>query len=237
MWEKKLLVSLKNDWQEKWAGSTPFNSDLQVIAGKDNLRLVSRGYAQSKKIEDVNLYEEYWHYQAEAVDLSSIKNPRILILGFGGGTVGTLLKKKYPQATVDGVEIDPKMIELGKSYLDLKVQDFNIVISDADSYIKKTKEKYDHICVDLFIGPQTPKEVDSESFYERLKKLLTKKGQVSVNRLYEKAGRWERLDLFNVGEKEYKRFLKLFSKMFKNTKVIEVPSHFFSRNYIFVGGI
>lgn len=237
MWGKKLLVKIPGNWEEKWSGSTSLNSKLQVIKDNKAVKLVSSGYTQSKKAEENAQNDGYWQYQAEAVDLRTIPNPKILILGFGGGTVGMLLKQKYPQASVDGVEIDPKMIELGKTYLDLKGQDFNIFIGDALTYIKKTKEKYDLICVDMYIGVETPPEIESEEFYERVKKLLNAGGWVSVNRIYERSGRLERLDLFSLGEKKYNKFLKLFSKMFKNTKVIEVASHFLSKNYIFVGQI
>lgn len=237
MWEKKLLVKFLNNWEEYWRGSSPINTDLQVLLLEKTIRITSGGYAQSKKIDNFNSTVGYWYYQATAADLSGIKKPRILVLGFGGGTIGMLLKKKYPQAIIDGVEIDPKMIELGKSYLDLKEGDFNIFIEDAMSFLKKTKEKYDYICVDLYIGSKTPEEIDSEAFYQRVKKILNAGGQVSVNRIYERGSRLERLDLFSAGEKEYKKFLKLFSKLFKTTKVVEVPSQFFSKNYIFVGGI
>lgn len=76
----------------------------------------------------------------------------ILILGLGGGTLAKLLRKKYPDAKIIGVEIDPIMIELGKKYLDLDRYDIDIKIIDAFKFLKNSKQKYDLLIVDTYLG-------------------------------------------------------------------------------------
>lgn len=101
----------------------------------------------------------------------------ILILGLGGGTLAKLLRKKYPNAKITGVEIDPIMIELGKKYLDLDKYNIDIKIEDTNKF--KFGE-YDLVIVDMYSGDNFPKEFESEEFLKKLTKFKT----VIINRLY-----------------------------------------------------
>lgn len=52
-----------------------------------------------------------------------LKNPglkSILVLGLGGGALCTYLNQAYPQFIVDGVEIDPTMLDLARKYFGFK---------------------------------------------------------------------------------------------------------------------
>lgn len=236
MWAWKKLANSLGIWEEKWSGSSKFNSVLKILSSDNNLRIISGGYTQSKKVEKDSFKEGYWFYQSEAVDLSSIQKPKILILGFGGGTIGTLLKTKYPTGVIDGVEIDPLMIKLGEKYLGLKAADFNILIKDARDFIRECQQKYDYICIDLYLGSHILKEVENERFYQQVKLLLNSSGRVSLNRIFEKGTFLERMDSFAESGQDYRLFQKLFTKTFRDVKVIEVPSPHLAKNYIFVGG-
>ncbi|WKZ26070.1 MAG: methyltransferase domain-containing protein [bacterium] len=101
----------------------------------------------------------------------------ILILGLGGGTLAKLLRKKYPEAKITGVEIDPIMVELGKEYFDLDKYDIDIKIEDTNKF---KFGKYDLVIVDMYSGDNFPKEFESEEFLKKLTKFPT----VVINRLY-----------------------------------------------------
>lgn len=106
-----------------------------------------------------------------------------LILGYGGGTVAKLLKKNWQDIDIEGVDIDPVIVELGKKYLgDQKI---NIKIGDASDYVKlKPAGSYDLVIVDLYNGDKFPEKFEKESFLKITKKLLTKDGIAVFNRLY-----------------------------------------------------
>ena len=112
-----------------------------------------------------------------------LRGKKILILGLGGGTLAKLLRKKYPESTITGIEIDSLMIELGKKYLNL--DDFNteIIIKDVRK-MKFKKNSFDLIIVDMYQGDNFPREFESEKFIESIKKALTKNGTIIINRLY-----------------------------------------------------
>ncbi len=111
---------------------------------------------------------------------SEIKN--CLILGLGGGSAATLIQKFWPKAKITGVDIDPKIVDLGKKYLGLKGVD--IAIADAQDFVKKTKDKYDLILVDTYIGYDYPRKFESDAFLNHISTRLNKEGLAVFNRLF-----------------------------------------------------
>lgn len=122
-----------------------------------------------------------------------IKNPdRVLILGSGmGNDVAAALKNGAKN--IDAVEIDPKIIELGKKYhpnkpyFDKRV---NIIINDARNYVKNTKCKYDLIVfgtVDSHALFSQMSSIKMENYLytveslEKVKNLLKNNGLIYVN--------------------------------------------------------
>jgi len=122
--------------------------------------------------------------------LKKIKNRRqkvkdCLILGLGGGSAASLVKKYWPEATITGVDIDPVIVGLGKKYLGMpKVE---TVIGDAYEYCqrqRKNNKRYDLILVDVYVGYEVPKKFQHEKFIKLVKSLLAKNGIIVFNRLY-----------------------------------------------------
>lgn len=92
-----------------------------------------------------------------------------LILGLGAGTAAKLIPQP---AQITGIEIDPVMIEIGKKYFDLdKIPNLKILNIDAKDYLPKTKDRFDFILVDLYLGDQPPSFLYSSKFLNKLAKL------------------------------------------------------------------
>ncbi len=127
-----------------------------------------------------------------------VKN--ILILGLGGGTLAKLLRKKYPEAKITGIEIDPIMIELGKKYLKLDDYNIDIKVADVNSYNLYTN-RFDLVIVDMYSGDNFPKEFESEEFLKKLSKFPT----VIINRLYYGDKRPDTVRFGNRLEKIFKK--------------------------------
>ncbi len=137
----------------------------------------------------------------------------ILVLGLGCGTLINLLPKT---AKVTGVEIDSEMIDLGKKYFGLK--DINILNEDASIYIRETKDIYDLILVDLYVGINFPKQFESSEFLQKLAQTVSTNGTVIFNTLTTKTANFE-LDKFIDKLEEYFKIQKTVKVDF-NTLVI-----------------
>ncbi len=89
---------------------------------------------QSGLTQSGGIVESIWNSTLKQIHSSQLTIHSILVLGLGGGTLAKLLRKKYPDAKITGVEIDPIMIELGKKYLDLDKYNIDIKIADANNF-------------------------------------------------------------------------------------------------------
>ncbi|MBI4062501.1 methyltransferase domain-containing protein [Candidatus Gottesmanbacteria bacterium] len=141
--------------------STKYNHDIRVIEESGKFKLLVNGSRQSGKY-----IEWLWKRAFHAFRLPPCQS--ILVLGVGGGTVIHLLHKRYPDANITAVDIDPKMIEIGKKYFGLsRVSNVELIIANAKNY--KITHEYDLIIVDLFLGRHIPDFVSSQSFLKQLR--------------------------------------------------------------------
>lgn len=109
---------------------------------------------------------------------------KCLMLGLGGGTVVQLIKARWPQAKIVGVEIDPEIIKVGKKYFRLgKIADLEIVEVDAFEWVKTQRSIFDLVIVDLYLGDKFPPQAEEDKFLAKVKKLLSKDGMAIFNRL------------------------------------------------------
>lgn len=119
----------------------------------------------------------------------SLKVKRILILGFGAGSMVQILNNHFPHAQITGVDLDPEMIKIGNKYFGLAdVENLKIIISDAYQYVYKIlkKKNFDLIVSDLFIGCETPIFVYRNEFLKMIYQILTPKGIFICNCSYNK---------------------------------------------------
>jgi len=174
-----------------------YNGHLKVLRtwGMGNY-IQSNGLTQSGGI-----VETIWKSTLRQIPNSKFPILNCLILGLGGGTLAKLLRKKYPNAKITGVEIDPIMIELGKKYLSLDKYNIDIKIADASNY-SLIPNRYSLVIVDMYSGDNFPKGFESENFLKKISKFPL----VIINRLYYGE---KRPDTVRFGKKLEKYFKKV----------------------------
>jgi spermidine synthase len=167
-----------------YKGFSPYNGEIKVIEYRDQRRLLASGFAQSRTLGKDGKSEFYWDSFIE--ELPALKpNAKVLILGLGAGTSALQLRKRYPEVEIDGVEIDPLIIELAKKYFDLDQAQVKIIQADAKNFVMETRLQYDVIFVDVFNGGEVPSFVLKADFFEKLKTTLSREGAVVLNKIYE----------------------------------------------------
>ncbi len=155
--------------------STKYNRDIRIVEESGKLKLLVNGSRQSGEY-----IEWLWKKAVAAFGLGSCRS--ILVLGVGGGTVIHLLHKRYPATQITAVDIDPKMIEIGKTFFGLDtIPELKLVVADAAEFVKK-KIHFDLIIIDLFIGRHIPDFVGDTKFLTKLKQ---RGGMVVINYLRE----------------------------------------------------
>ncbi|MGG3624418.1 hypothetical protein ABES25_12765 [Bacillus gobiensis] len=130
----------------------------------------------SRLIKDEVVTNQYWDYLAWAVYMTEKK--KVLMLGFGAGTVFRLLMNWGWEGTFHGVENNSTIIDWLKDDGILDVPNLTLIEAHAENFIENTNEKYDAIIIDLYddIGPN--KHFYSSDGMKLLKGLLHEKGQL-----------------------------------------------------------
>lgn len=142
---------------------------------------------------------------------------KILLLGLAGGTLVKLLIKAYPNINIIGIDIDPVMINLGKKYFYLnEYKNLKIEIADAFEYVKKTKEKFDLVIVDIFKRDKVQIGTGDVVFLGDIMSIAINGGYVMINCLYLQNYKKETDAYFNFLKTEEKNGVFKIQDVFQN---------------------
>lgn len=128
-------------------------------------------------------YEFIYHEMISNLALFSHPDPeRILIIGGGdGGVLREVLK--HPLKEIYFVELDPKVIEISKKYLQfmklkssLKDKRVKFFLEDGAKFVKKFKNFFDVVIADSTDPSGPSKILFSEKFYQAVFNALSKEG-------------------------------------------------------------
>jgi spermidine synthase len=160
-----------------------FNGKVKVVKN-----LAFGTYLQAENLtQSGGIIRDIWKTVFKKAKASEWNIDTALILGLGGGTLVGVIKKQWPDADITGVDIDEKMVEMGKKYLKLNANDVEIVISDAMKFCKdqiQLGKHYDLICIDMYNGEIYPPQFEETDFLRLVFKLLSDNGVAVFNRTY-----------------------------------------------------
>ena len=107
---------------------------------------------------------------------------RVAILGNAAGTTARALGVYYPEASVDGVELDPAVSRVGLRYFGMG-ENRRLTVHDADArpFLRSTDERYDLIVVDAYHQPYVPFYLATREFFRLVRERLAPGGIVALN--------------------------------------------------------
>ena len=106
----------------------------------------------------------------------------LLIVGLGAGTVSKQYTAVYgDDVAIDGVELDPKVIELGRRYFDMNERNLNTIAADGRTYMQHSDDRYDVIAVDAYRQPYIPFHLVTREFFQEARDRLHPNGVLALN--------------------------------------------------------
>ena len=110
---------------------------------------------------------------------------RVLMIGLGGAGFHRLFTVAYPQATLQSVELDPKVLELTRTHLAfVPTERTPVALVDGRLFVKRDKSAWDWLILDAFRGGYVPPHLKTREFYRECAARLSPRG-VFVSNLHE----------------------------------------------------
>jgi spermidine synthase len=108
--------------------------------------------------------------------------PRTLaVLGNAAGTTASAFGEFFPGTRVDGVELDPKLSEIGRRYFHMDNPRLRIHNQDARPWLRQTDARFDAILVDAYRQPYIPFYLATREFFELVRDRLAPGGIMIIN--------------------------------------------------------
>ncbi len=121
--------------------------------------------------------------QAGAALLIEPELDSFLVLGMGGGSVGTYLQQRVPGMRLDLVDIDPAIPELARELMFFEESERTAVhVDDGRRFLSgKPDARWDYIYVDTYIGHSIPFHLSTVEFFREAKRHLNPGGVLGLN--------------------------------------------------------
>ncbi len=127
----------------------------------------------------------YWDYFLAAPYFNAGFTPqklhRVGIVGLAAGTIAHQFSSVYGPVPIDGVEIDPAIVNVGRKYFAMNEPNLHVHIEDGRTYIDTTHETYDVVAIDAFQQPYIPFQLTTREFFTTIRSHLSSTGVVALN--------------------------------------------------------
>jgi len=111
--------------------------------------------------------------------LDSVK--KIAIVGLAAGTTARQANVVFDDLQIDGFEIDPKIVEVGRDYFEMTASNLTVHVQDGRWGLAHTQERYDVISIDAYRAPYIPWHMTTVEFFRIVKDRLTEDGVMVIN--------------------------------------------------------
>ncbi len=106
---------------------------------------------------------------------------RVALIGLAGGTMARQYSAVYGPLPIDGVEIDPKIVQVGRDYFAMDQPNLNVVVADGRYFLSRSTQRYTVVGVDAYRLPYIPPHLSTVEFFRQVRDRLTADGVVAIN--------------------------------------------------------
>ena len=151
---------------------------------------------------------------------------RELLIGLCAGTTVKQTNSAFGPIEIDGVEIDPVTVKLGRTYFDMNDPNLRVHLTDGRAFLASATEPYDWAVIDAYQGSDIPAHLVTKEFFELLKAHMSPNGVLSVNIAW-----WDRTDTEIT-----RRVMTTIAAVFPKVYVITDIGYYKANAVILAGG-
>lgn len=105
----------------------------------------------------------------------------LAIVGLAAGTTARQASLVYPNISIDGIEIDPAIVEAGNKYFGMGLPNLYVIVQDGRWGLQHTGRKYQVVSVDAYRPPYIPWHLTTREFFHTVHESLTDDGVMVIN--------------------------------------------------------
>ena len=106
---------------------------------------------------------------------------RVGVIGLAAGTISKQFTEIFGEVPIDGWEIDPEIIAVGRDYFDMTEPNLTPIVADGRWGLASSVQRYSVIGVDAYRTPYIPWQLTTVEFFEEARAHLDQRGVVAVN--------------------------------------------------------
>ncbi len=128
---------------------------------------------------DFFLTAPYFNADTQPEDVESLA-----LIGLAAGTIARQYTHVYGDIPIDGIEIDPAIVEAGARYFDMNSEampNLNVIVEDGRYALNQLERRYSVIGIDAYRPPYIPWHLTTVEFFTEVRHRLTDNGVVAIN--------------------------------------------------------
>ncbi|MDY7039990.1 MAG: fused MFS/spermidine synthase [Chloroflexota bacterium] len=105
----------------------------------------------------------------------------LCMIGLAAGTTPRQYTAVFGPIPIDGVEIDPVIVDVGRRFFDMTGPNLAVHVEDGRHFLAHTRTRYDVVAVDAYRLPYIPFHMTTKEFFTEVHNHLTERGAVVIN--------------------------------------------------------
>jgi predicted membrane-bound spermidine synthase len=105
----------------------------------------------------------------------------VMLIGLAAGTMARQYTAVYGPLPIDGVEIDRRIVQVGREYFGMNQPNLNVIIADGRYALAQSDRRYTVIGVDAYRLPYIPPHLATVEFFHQVRDHLTTDGTLAIN--------------------------------------------------------
>lgn len=103
------------------------------------------------------------------------------IVGLAAGTAARQADLVFPNIQMEGIEIDPEIVEVGRQYFGMTMDNLHVTVQDGRWALENDPNRYQIISVDAYRPPYIPWHLTTQEFFQIVRDHLTDDGVMVIN--------------------------------------------------------
>lgn len=159
---------------------------IQVVRQGDcNYLLLNEGqafhsfYCDGGRVPEISV----WSIMLAAPYFNAEPRPprNMAVVGLAAGTIPKQFTRVFGPLTIDGIELDPAIIDAGRRFFDLTEPNINAIAGDGRYNLTQLSGPYDVITIDAYKVPYIPWHLTTREFFTEVSDRLSEDGVMAIN--------------------------------------------------------